>query len=198
MSRPWRSDRLIYRAIETDDEPFLAALGADGEAFMNAAPFIPLPQGKDATTKFREFINSQLLGAMICLPPPVSEPAATAEGTAAKPIPIGIINLNAAGPGLAHHRRSEVGLNIARAYQGQGYGTEAIKWALRFGFRHCNLHRIEIEAFGYNTGALRLYERLGFKEEARKRDFLWHDGAYYDMVGLALLEDEWRELYDKE
>jgi RimJ/RimL family protein N-acetyltransferase len=198
MSQPWRSERLIYRAIETDDDPFLAALGADGEAFMNAAPFIPLPQGKDATTKFREFLNSQLLSAMVCLPPPVSDPVATTEGGPAKAIPIGIINLVAAEPRMVHHRRSEVGVNIARAYQGQGYGTEAIKWALRFGFRHCNLHRIEIEAFGWNAGAIRLYEKLGFKHESRKRDYLWHDGAYYDFVGLAILEDEWRELYDKE
>ncbi len=85
-----------------------------------------------------------------------------------------------------------------KPYQGQGYGSEAIKWALRFGFRHCNLHRIEIGGFGYNTGALRLYEKLGFKMEGRKRDFFWHDGAYWDLVGLSMLEEEWRELYGKQ
>jgi RimJ/RimL family protein N-acetyltransferase len=99
---------------------------------------------------------------------------------------------------MAHHRRSEIGISIVRAYQSQGYGSEAIKWVLRFGFRHCNLHRIAICTFEYNTGARKLYEKLGFKPEQRLRDHLWHDGRYWDFVGFAMLEDEWRELYDKE
>jgi len=48
-------------------------------------------------------------------------------------------------------------------------------------------------------GALyRLYERLGFVHEGRKRDYLWFDGKYWDMVQLAMLEHEWRERYGGE
>ena len=66
---------------------------------------------------------------------------------------------------------------------------------LGWGFRHANLHRIELGAFGWNTGAIRLYERLGFVPESRKREHLWHDGKYHDLVELGMLESEWRERY---
>ena len=97
-----------------------------------------------------------------------------------------------------HHRRSGIGLNILRQYQGQGFGTEAIKWALNWGFRYAALHRIELAAFGYNKGAIKLYERLGFVPEGRKRDFTWFDGQYWDLFMFAMLEDEWREKFRTE
>jgi RimJ/RimL family protein N-acetyltransferase len=78
-----------------------------------------------------------------------------------------------------------VGLNILAPYQGKGYGSEAIKWSLRWGFLHGNLHKIELGYFGWNTEAGRLYRKLGFVDEGRKRDHFWHDGAYYDEVMLV-------------
>jgi RimJ/RimL family protein N-acetyltransferase len=71
----------------------------------------------------------------------------------------------------------------------------ATSWALRFAFQHANMHRVEIGAFGHNTGALRLYEKLGFTVDSRKRDYFWHEGKYWDLVDMAMLEDEWREKY---
>ena len=93
--------------------------------------------------------------------------------------------------------RSEIGINVVRQYQGQGFGTEAIKWALNWGFTYANLHRIEIGAFGYNKGALKLYERMGFVPEGRKRDWMWHEGRFWDVCEFGMLEDEWRERYGK-
>ncbi len=145
------------------------------------------------------------MAALICLPAPEDEASGEVEvdkkgekeKEANRPMPIGIVNLNAEDPRFLHHRRSEIGISIIRKHQGKGYGTEAIQWAARFGFTRCNLHRIAICAFAYNTGACKLYERLGFKPEAELRDFLFHDGRYWDFMGFAMLEDEWRELYDK-
>lgn len=48
----------------------------------------------------------------------------------------------------------------------------------------------------WNEGAVRLYERLGFVHEGRRRDFFWHDGKYHDSVEMSMLEQEWREMYD--
>ena len=80
---------------------------------------------------------------------------------------------------------------------GQGYGSEAIKWALNFGFQHANLHRIEIASFEYNANTIKLYERLGFNPEVRQRESQWHDGRRWDVVILPMLEDGWREPYGK-
>ena len=121
------------------------------------------------------------MGAVMCLPPPEGA-AATTDGTASdkdkeapKPIPIGVINLSKPfHVDATFHRNTEIGITIARPYHGQGYGTEAINWVLKFAFHRANLHRVGIGAFEWNTGAIRLYERLGFVRESRKRDFLWH------------------------
>jgi RimJ/RimL family protein N-acetyltransferase len=202
MSGPWHSERLVYRAVEPEDESsILAEVSNDAEAFMNAAPFLPCPRSKKHATQFREYLDTMLLAAVICLPPPIKAAAGApngAESAAAQAIPIGIINLTGLDPRMIHHRRSEIGINIVRPYQGQGFGTEAIKWALNWGFTYANLHRIEIGAFGYNKGALKLYERMGFVPEGRKRDWMWHEGRFWDVCGFGMLENEWRERYGNE
>jgi hypothetical protein len=194
MLGPWQSERLIYRAPEPEDEAFLSTVSTDPEAFMNAAPFLPVPQSKKSSAQFREFLESCLLGAIVCLPPP-TDSVGTNNDTIAKPIPIGVIHLAAIDPRVIHHRRSGIGINIVRRYQGQGFGSEAIKWVLRWGFHYAQLHRIELAAFEWNKGAHKLYERLGFVPEGRKRDFLWFEGRYWDLVMFGMLEWEWKERY---
>lgn len=194
MLGPWRSERLLYRAVEPEDEPFLTTISTDPEGFMNAAPFLPTPRSKKSSTQYREFLDSALLSAIICLPPPTENPNDAGDATA-KPIPIGVIHLGAIEPAQIHHRRSIIGINIVRPYQGQGFGSEAIKWVCNWGFVYAGLHRIEMHAFAYNKGAVKLYERLGFAVEGRKREWLWHAGRWWDMVMFGMLEDEWREKY---
>lgn len=54
-----------------------------------------------------------------------------------------------------------------------------------------------IGAFGWNSGALRLYEKIGFKIEGRSRQALWHEGAWWDLIEFGMLEGEWWELRRK-
>ena len=93
----------------------------------------------------------------------------------------------------AHHRNSYIGIDVLRPFQGKGYGSEAIEWVLGYGFQFAGLHRIGIEAFSYNPGALRLYERLGFVPEGRRREEMWFNGAWHDIITFGMLEHEWRE-----
>ncbi|KAF2652383.1 acyl-CoA N-acyltransferase [Lophiostoma macrostomum CBS 122681] len=112
--------------------------------------------------------------------------------------PIGEIHLKSLPASLSHHRTSEIGLDILPEYQGRGYGSEAINWALDYAFRRAALHRVSIRAFGWNEGALRLYGRLGFREEGRLRESLWHEGRWWDGVIFGMLEGEWAELRRRE
>lgn len=161
MPNLWASKRLLYRAAEEDDSDFLLSIQNDPEAWPNASFAVPIPSSKKDTKALLElFHNKGYLAVIICLPAPAAE-------TAGKPIPIGFVSLSPGEPSVAHHRRAGMGVNVARAYQGKGYGSEAILWALRWGFRFGNLHKIHLGAFGWNTGALQLYERLGFVKEVR-------------------------------
>ena len=56
---------------------------------------------------------------------------------------------------------------------------------------------MSVRAFEWNTGAIKLYERLGFKHEGRGREALWHEGRWWDGLEMGMLEGEWRELVKK-
>lgn len=60
------------------------------------------------------------------------------------------------------------------------------------------MHRIELGAFGWNPGAIRLYERLGFTFEGRKREHFWFNGKYWDLHDFGMLRSEWEERYGKD
>ena len=105
--------------------------------------------------------------------------------------PIGMLFLTRADPDRAHHRCSELGMDIKREFQGRGYGTETVQWTLDWAFRSAGLHRVELSVLGWNEGAKRLYERIGFREEGRKRESLWKDGGWWDEVQMGMLAMEW-------
>lgn len=53
---------------------------------------------------------------------------------------------------------------------------------------------MSVRAFEWNSGAIRLYEKVGFKHEGRGRETLWHEGRWWDGVEMGMLEGEWWEL----
>lgn len=93
MANAWRSSRLVYKACDADHEDFFLSLSDDSEAWINSAPFLPVPQGKDAAKSSVEWMKTCLLAVMICLPPNEAAIAAATEKEPAKPKPIGHICL---------------------------------------------------------------------------------------------------------
>jgi RimJ/RimL family protein N-acetyltransferase len=74
---------------------------------------------------------------------------------------------------------------------GRGYGTDALRALLGFGFGQLRLERIELEVYDFNDGARRVYERVGFVHEGTLRRALYRDGAFHDVHRMAILRDEW-------
>ena len=74
---------------------------------------------------------------------------------------------------------------------GQGYGTEAIRLLLDYAFGCLNFHRVAIGVVGFNTAALRFYEKVGFKREGVQRDGYFYNHRYHDFIMLSILEDEY-------
>lgn len=75
---------------------------------------------------------------------------------------------------------------------GRGYGTEAIRLILAYGFQTLNLHRIELEVYDFNPRAQHVYEKVGFVHEGVRRDVLLWDGAYQNAIVMSILEDEYK------
>lgn len=93
----------------------------------------------------------------------------------------------------AEDRHAELGIAIGdRAYWDGGYGTDAMRTLCRFGFEIMNLHRIQLDVYGGNERARHVYEKIGFRVEARKRQARYKFGQYLDVYVMGLLEGELR------
>lgn len=90
------------------------------------------------------------------------------------------------------NRNAECIIDIGeKEYWGKGYGREALKLLLDYAFLEMNLHRVSLRVFSFNEKAIRLYERLGFKQEGISRQFLFREGKWHDIVHMGILQQEY-------
>lgn len=95
-------------------------------------------------------------------------------------------------------RTAMVGLFIGPIEErNKGYGTEVLQLLLDFGFNYLNLHNIMLAVFSFNTGAIRCYEKAGFKEIGRRRECYFLNGRYYDEVTMDIVSTEFKKSYIK-
>lgn len=112
------------------------------------------------------------------------------EGDSTKPI--GIIALNGINP---KDHSAIFGIAIGeKDYWGNGYGTEATRLILEYGFQQLNLHRISSSTLAFNERSIRLHKKIGFKEEGCQREAVYKNGSFHDHVIFGILRDEWRGL----
>ena len=75
--------------------------------------------------------------------------------------------------------------------QNKGFGTDVVRALLEFGFGQLRLERIWLDVYDGNPGAQRVYEKAGFTVEGVLRHAAFREGAYLDIVRMAILADEW-------
>ncbi|MFX0059482.1 MAG: GNAT family N-acetyltransferase [Candidatus Hodarchaeota archaeon] len=78
-------------------------------------------------------------------------------------------------------------------YQGMGYGTEAMRLLVDYGFNTLNLNRVELSTFSFNSRAYKSYLKVGFVEEGRKRQAVYKNGEYHDEIMFSILRSEWEK-----
>lgn len=81
-----------------------------------------------------------------------------------------------------------------KEYWSKGFGTEAAKLLIKYGFDQLNLHRISSSAWSFNDRSIRMHIKLGFSEEGRRREIVYKNGDYCDEVTFGLLRKEWQRL----
>jgi diamine N-acetyltransferase len=74
--------------------------------------------------------------------------------------------------------------------QGRGIGSEATLCMLRYGFETLNLERIWLEVVASNERAIRLYRRIGFRQEGLLRAHAYIAGQRADVVVMGILRAE--------
>ena len=89
-----------------------------------------------------------------------------------------------------------VGIGIGeRELWGNGYGTDAMRIVLRYGFTQLNLKRVSLTVFDFNQRGYKSYIKTGFREEGRLPAVLLKAGQRYDLIFMGILRSEWEQFH---
>ena len=69
--------------------------------------------------------------------------------------------------------QAELGIAITAQMQNRGYGTEAIRAIINYGFEHYKLQRICLRTRPFNDRAIHVYIKCGFREYRRDADHIY-------------------------
>ena len=110
--------------------------------------------------------------------------------------PIGLVGLYEIDSAT---RKAEMRIIIGnRKYWGKGYGTEITELINYYGFDRLNLNRIYLGVTHENKGAIRVYEKAGYKREGVLKEDIYRNSRYYDSVRMGLLRDDYyKSIYKK-
>lgn len=89
-------------------------------------------------------------------------------------------------------RQASFGISIGDKDEwGKGYGTEATRLLVQYGFDTLNLNRIWLRVYEDNLRGLRAYEKVGFKREGVLRQDSFREGRYWNTIAMGILREEW-------
>jgi RimJ/RimL family protein N-acetyltransferase len=74
---------------------------------------------------------------------------------------------------------------------GHGYGSDALRALIAFGFGELRLERIWLDVYAYNERARHVYERVGFVHEGTLRRAFFREGTFHDVHRMAILRNKW-------
>lgn len=91
------------------------------------------------------------------------------------------------------NRTGNFGICIGEAdCRGKGYGTEATRMMLDFAFTAHGIHNVMLTVYEFNRGAIRCYEKAGFKEFGRRRQCQYMGGRLWDVIYMDCLATEFQ------
>jgi len=89
------------------------------------------------------------------------------------------------------NRTAFFGIVIGEAEQrGKGYGTEAVRLILSYGFNQLNLNNIMLSVHADDYPAIACYKKIGFKDAGRRREWVFKNGKYVDTLYMDILARE--------
>jgi RimJ/RimL family protein N-acetyltransferase len=91
------------------------------------------------------------------------------------------------------NRSCSIGMGLSKIeYRIKGYGKEAVKLILEYGFNNYGLERVSSNTLEINIPAQKSLEKMGFKLEGKERKAVYFGGKRYDRYVYGLLAEEYR------
>ena len=89
------------------------------------------------------------------------------------------------------NRHAFIGIYIGEeVHRGKGYGTEAVRLVLDYGFKTLNLNNIMLSVHADNEAAIACYKKVGFQDAGRRREWVFKNGKYFDKIYMDILARE--------
>jgi RimJ/RimL family protein N-acetyltransferase len=172
---PLSTQRLLLRRFRPGDEVALAAYRSDPEIARFQSWSVPV------SVQTARSLVDESAGA------DPRQPGWFQYGIEHKKELIGDVGVNMHENGM----HAEIGFTLAAAYQGRGFGTEAVRAVVDHLFTERGLHRVSAECDARNLRSARLLARVGFRHEGQRRAHTWLKGEWTDDLLFGLLSYEW-------
>jgi len=182
LDNPIATERLRLREFVPSDWPAMqAASDAKAMAFFDEPPY----SEEDAKAWIRRAIDNQY-----------QDPRMRYEFAvelASEPKVIGYCDLVLRYP--VECRMAFSGYRYIPKYWGRGYGTEAERAILDFGFRQLGLTRVSMICDPENVASWRLMEKCGLRREGHEHLSEWSTkrNKAIDQYRYAILKEEWEK-----
>lgn len=88
-------------------------------------------------------------------------------------------------------------MDVTRIYiadpkeRNKGYGEEALRAVLEYGFVNMHMERITLDYFINNKPAAYLYDKIGFRNEGTLKHAAKKNGRYYDLQLRSMIRSEY-------
>ncbi len=176
-------DRVRFRGVERSDIPKFVEWLNDPEVIQGLMLHYPLSHADEEGWFERMLthpVDERVMGIEVREPSP--------EGSADSWKLIGSCAFNHIDWRVG---AAEFGIMIGeKNYWSRGYGTDAVRLLVQFGFKTLNLNRIFLHVYDSNPRAIRAYEKAGFIFEVRERQAAYRNGKYIDMLLMSILKSE--------
>lgn len=171
------TERLLLRPFTADDATTVQAL-CNNENIAKTTLYIPFPYTLEHATTWIAATIQQFQ----------TERAYTFAITKGDAV-IGAMT-------LSHNkafRQGELAYWIGEPYWNKGYGTEAARTVVAFGFEQKKLHKICARFFASNPASGKIMEKIGMQQEGILRDHVYKNGRYENLVCYSMLAHETHE-----
>jgi [ribosomal protein S5]-alanine N-acetyltransferase len=173
-----RTERLLLRQFLPTDASRIQELAGVKE--VAAGTFLPHPYEDGTaeewiTAQHRNFVAGTAMHFAITL--------------ALDQTVIGSIGLDIAQA----HRHARLGYWLGITYWNRGYGTEAVKAALVYGFGQLDLNRIYAPHFLGNNASGRVLQKAGMIYEGRMREHYLRFGRFVDLELYGMLKQDFSD-----
>jgi RimJ/RimL family protein N-acetyltransferase len=169
--------RLVrLRGVRDDDLPTLAKWEMDPGRMTTLSNWVAPPSEAAARDRIANWSRNEV------------DLSFAIETLADPPALVGNVGLSGMRP---KDRCATLGIALGREHISHGYGSDAMRTIVDYGFRELGLHRIQLIVAPFNPAGIRAYEKAGFVEEGRHRESVLHDGRWYDEVLMSVLDREW-------